>query len=121
MYSDSQRQEIKKFANSKSVDTKSPVDGPNNFGGYISGMDGSISIIKNQPSGSLDLSRFYTYNVVSMTNLFSKITSQMINNCIEYILDQKILKSNNDPNFLWEQQPDNLINKFQKCINLFQK
>ena len=40
--------EIKKFVNSKSVDTKSPVENSNNFYHDFSQIDGSFSMLKNQ-------------------------------------------------------------------------
>ena len=59
------------------------------------------------------------YDSTKMTNLFSKITSQMINNCINYILDKKQSANNIDPKYLWERKSDELIAKFNKCIELF--
>jgi dynein heavy chain len=61
------------------------------------------------------------YDSTKMTNLFSKITSQMINNCINYILDIKKNPTNNDPAYLWEQKPEDLIEKFEKCIELYKQ
>ena len=87
---------------------------------YNKGPDNIIDSLQSLMN-SLKLISFTAryYDSTKMTNLFSKITSQMINNCIEYILDQKILKTNNDPNYLWEQKPDDLIHKFEKCIELY--
>ena len=87
---------------------------------YNKGPDNIIDSLQSLMN-SLKLISFTAryYDSTKMTNLFSKITSQMINNCIEYILDQKILKTNSDPNFLWEQKPDDLIHKFEKCIELY--
>ena len=59
------------------------------------------------------------YDSTKMTNLFSKITSQMINNCIDYILDKKKNPTNNDPQYLWDRKSDELIAKFEKCIELY--
>ena len=89
---------------------------------YNKGPDNIIDSLQSLMN-SLKLISFTAryYDSTKMTNLFSKITSQMINNCIDYILDKKKPNgmANNDPNFLWEQQPDDLIQKFEKCIELY--
>ena len=59
------------------------------------------------------------YDNTKMTNLFSKITSQMITNCIDYILDNMVNREKKDPTYLWDQKPQDLIQKFQKCIELY--
>ena len=95
---------------------------------YNKGPDNIIDSLQSLMN-SLKLISFTAryYDSTKMTNLFSKITSQMINNCIDYILDKKVKDkdgkeiglANNDPNFLWEQDPDALIKKFEKCIELY--
>jgi dynein heavy chain len=89
---------------------------------YNKGPDNIIDSLQSLMN-SLKLISFTAryYDSTKMTNLFSKITSQMINNCIDYILDKKTKNgmANSDPNFLWEQQPDDLIQKFEKCIELY--
>ena len=89
---------------------------------YNKGPDNIIDSLQSLMN-SLKLISFTAryYDSTKMTNLFSKITSQMINNCIDYILDKKKEggMANNDPNFLWEQSPDDLIQKFEKCIELY--
>ena len=89
---------------------------------YNKGPDNIIDSLQSLMN-SLKLISFTAryYDSTKMTNLFSKITSQMINNCIDYILDKKKEggMANNDPNFLWEQTPDDLIKKFEKCIELY--
>ena len=61
------------------------------------------------------------YDNTKMTNLFSKITDQMIHTCKNYILDKKSNFKNEDPTYLWNQDPDTLIVKFQSCTNLYSK
>jgi len=39
------------------------------------------------------------YDTSKMTNLFSRITDQMINTCKDYILDKKVKASNEDPEY----------------------
>ena len=89
---------------------------------YNKGPDNIIDSLQSLMN-SLKLISFTAryYDSTKMTNLFSKITSQMINNCIDYILDKKSKNgmANSDPNYLWEQQPDDLIQKFEKCIELY--
>ena len=95
---------------------------------YNKGPDNIIDSLQSLMN-SLKLISFTAryYDSTKMTNLFSKITSQMINNCIDYILDKKVKDkdgkeiglANSDPNFLWEQDPDALIKKFEKCIELY--
>ena len=55
------------------------------------------------------------YDSTKMINLFSKLTNQMINNSIDYIFGKKTEKgmANNVSIFLWEQQTDYLIQKFE--------
>jgi dynein heavy chain len=57
---------------------------------YNKGPDNIIDSLQSLMN-SLKLISFTAryYDSTKMTNLFSKITNQMINNCIEYILDQK--------------------------------
>lgn len=62
------------------------------------------------------------YDNTKMTNLFSKITNQMINNCKNFILDIKVDEggeSDRDPVYLWEQKSEDLIARFEKCIELY--
>jgi dynein heavy chain len=59
------------------------------------------------------------YDNTKMTNLFSRVTDQMINNCKDYILDKKQNFTNEDPTYIWSQHPSDLINKFQSCTRLF--
>ena len=47
-----------------------------------------------------------------MTQLFMKITNQMINNCKRTILQGKVVEK------LWTRDPDELIETMQVCINL---
>jgi dynein heavy chain len=60
------------------------------------------------------------YDNTKMTTLFSRITDQMIINCKDYILDRKKNSANEDPTYVWERNPDELINKFKTCIRLNQ-
>ena len=59
------------------------------------------------------------YDNTKMTNLFSRITEQMIATCQDYILDNKKDKKNIDPEYLWTKQPSDLIVKFHNCIKLY--
>ncbi|MCQ2816423.1 MAG: hypothetical protein MJ252_04065, partial [archaeon] len=63
------------------------------------------------------------YDSTKMTNLFSQISSQMIKNCKEYLLDSHENPNHQDPEYLWEweKKPDELIEKFKKCIELYEK
>jgi len=59
------------------------------------------------------------YDTSKMTNLFSRITDQMINTCKDYILEKKKTPANEDPEYFWRVSPDELIHKFQNCIRLY--
>ena len=59
------------------------------------------------------------YDTSKMTNLFSRITDQMIGTCKEYILDKKHKSNNEDPEYFWRVSPDELIVRFQNCIRLY--
>jgi dynein heavy chain len=65
---------------------------------YNKGPDNIIDSLQSLMN-SLKLISFTAryYDSTKMTNLFSKITSQMINNCIEYILDQKKKQNQHRP------------------------
>lgn len=58
------------------------------------------------------------YDNTKMTGLFSRITDQMILSCKDYILDRKQFP-NNDDDYLWQKNPDDLILKFKDCIKLY--
>ena len=58
------------------------------------------------------------YDNTKMTGLFSRITDQMILSCKDYILNRKD-NPNNDDDYLWTKNPDDLITKFKDCTKLF--
>lgn len=58
------------------------------------------------------------YDNTKMTGLFSRITDQMILSCKDYILNIQENINNND-DYLWSKDPDDLISKFKDCIKLY--
>lgn len=65
----------------------------------------------NVAQGSRDCARYYN-TTERMTNLFTKITNQMITNCKECILDGE------DKEGIWDKDPLVLIKNLKSCLCL---
>ena len=81
------------------------------YTGTASSIIDTLSALMNSIKMIHTIARYYN-TTERMTNLFSKITDQMISNCKQCIMSGK------DKDSLWEKDPQELVRQLEACLKL---
>ena len=81
------------------------------YSGTASTIIDTLPALMNSIKMIHTIARYYNTKA-RMTNLFSKITDQMISNC------KQCIESGKDKDSLWEKDPQELVRQLESCLKL---